>query len=83
VDLQAKRETYKGFGNAYNRAFEMVVGPVLFGLLGWVVDGFAGTSPVFAVALGGFGFVGVMAKAYLRYVAEMKAHDERMFGTTP
>ena len=33
------REMKQGFGDAFAAAFELVITPVIFGFLGWLVDG--------------------------------------------
>ena len=44
------REMTPGFGDAFAAAFELVVTPVIFGFLGWLVDGRLDLFPVFTVA---------------------------------
>ncbi|GIU84077.1 MAG: hypothetical protein KatS3mg008_0852 [Acidimicrobiales bacterium] len=43
------RELTDGPGDQLAAAFELVATPALFGLFGWVVDGWLGTRPVLAV----------------------------------
>jgi F0F1-type ATP synthase assembly protein I len=62
-------------GDPIAQAAEFVVGPVLFGLLGWLLDGRLGTAPLFMVAFGVLGFVGVAVANYFRYMAKV-AHDD-------
>jgi F0F1-type ATP synthase assembly protein I len=80
VDLQDRRDTYNGFGNTLARAFELVLTPLLFALLGRFIDSRADTSPLFTIALVAFAVAGVAIKTYYGYVAEMRAHEQRMFG---
>jgi hypothetical protein len=51
MDLLAKRELNKGFGDALSRAVELVVTPAIFGWFGWMLVGWLGTRPLFAVGL--------------------------------
>ena len=62
-------------GDALAQAAEFVVAPVLFGLLGWLLDNRLGTTPVFMVVLGIIGFVGAALTNYYRYMAKV-AHDD-------
>lgn len=75
VDLRGQRHLYNGFGNALSRAFELVVTPLVFAVLGWLLDRAFGTSPLLAVALGAFGFAGVCVRSYLQYTSAMAEHD--------
>ncbi len=70
-----KRAMNQGFGDGMSRAFELVVTPLLFGLLGFGIDRAAGTSPVFVIALSAFGVVGTFVRMWLGYDAEMRAHE--------
>lgn len=73
--LNDKRAMNRGFGDGMSRAFELVVTPALFGLLGLGIDHLAGTSPVFVVALGLFGVVGTFVRLWYGYDAEMRSHE--------
>jgi F0F1-type ATP synthase assembly protein I len=75
VDLKARQHLNQGFGNALGLAVEMVGTPMLFGLLGWVLDRWLGTSPLFVVVLFVFGIVGMALKTYYAYVEKMKQHE--------
>ena len=44
------RELKQGFGDAAAAAFELAVTPAIFGLLGWLMDRWIGTFPVFTIA---------------------------------
>ncbi len=73
--LNDKQAMNRGFGDGMSRAFELVVTPALFGLLGLGIDHVAGTSPVFVVALGLFGVVGTFVRLWYGYDAEMRSHE--------
>jgi F0F1-type ATP synthase assembly protein I len=75
VDLKARQELNQGFGNALSLAIEMVVTPLLFGLMGLGLDRWLGTSPLFLIVLGLFGVVGMGVKTYYGYVEAMKRHE--------
>jgi F0F1-type ATP synthase assembly protein I len=46
-----QRELREGGGDAFSAAFEMVVTPALFGLLGWFIDTQLNLFPVFTLLL--------------------------------
>jgi F0F1-type ATP synthase assembly protein I len=72
VDHQrAKRDLYNGYGSTLSRAFELALIPLIFALPGWGIDHWLGTSPLFALLLGGFGLAGVAARTYYEYSARM------------
>ena len=76
VDQQQQtRALYNGFGNTLARAFELVVTPTLFALIGHVVDRWLGTRFAFAVALGIFCVIGMSIRMFYGYVDAMKAHE--------
>ena len=74
-DLSAKRELNNGFGNALTTAVELAVTPALMALLGWQVDRWLGTSPLFLVFLFVFTVVYVSWREYTRYQARMAAEE--------
>jgi F0F1-type ATP synthase assembly protein I len=76
VDQQAeRRELYNGFGNALSLGIEFALGPVIFGGMGWGVDRWLGTSPVFTVLLALVGVVAAFVRTWFRYDAEMKVKE--------
>ncbi|MCZ7525090.1 MAG: AtpZ/AtpI family protein [Acidimicrobiia bacterium] len=66
----------RGVGDGLTRAFELVLTPLLFGALGWLVDAWAGTRPLMTLVFGLLGAVGVFAATYYRYQAEMAREEE-------
>jgi len=76
VDVRDKRDLYNGFGDTLARAFELVVTPLVFALLGRLLDGWLDTTPVFTVALGAFGLAGTVLRMYFGYEAAMKRHEQ-------
>ncbi len=69
------RRINQDHGDPLGQAAEFVVAPVLFGLIGWLIDGWLGTAPIFMVSLGVLGFIGAGVANYYRYMAKT-AHDE-------
>ena len=76
MDLKARQEMNQGFGNALALAVEMVMTPMLFALLGWALDRWLGTGPVFLILLALFGAVGMALKTYYAYVEKMRQHEQ-------
>jgi F0F1-type ATP synthase assembly protein I len=66
-----KRELYNGFGGAFSLAFEIALTPMVFALMGWVLDRWLGTGRLFMLGLLVFGIVGVLVKAYYAYTQRM------------
>ena len=72
---QSAREQ-QGYGDALTQALTLVVGPVLFGFVGWLVDRWLGTGPVFMLAFGLFGLAGAVVTSYYEFADRMRRHDE-------
>ncbi len=72
---QASRER-QGYGDGLTQALSLVVGPLLFGLVGAFLDSRLGTRPVFLLGLGLFGVLAAVATAYYEYQARVARHDE-------
>jgi F0F1-type ATP synthase assembly protein I len=70
---QAER---RGYGDALTQALTLVTAPVLFGLLGAVVDRWLDTAPLFLLVLGLVGVIGSCVTAYYEYEARIARHDE-------
>jgi F0F1-type ATP synthase assembly protein I len=75
VDLRSERSKRSGFDDGLSQALSLVVGPVLFGFIGFLIDRALGTGPVFVVALGIFGFLGAVTALYFRYQAAVERDD--------
>ena len=73
--MNDKRAMNQGFGYGFSRAFELVVTPMTFAGIGFLVDLVAGTSPVFTVALAVFGVVGTFVRLWYGYDHEMRSHE--------
>lgn len=59
--------------NQSHGSFELVVSPLVLGLLGWWIDGRAGTGPWLAIALATLGVVGAAIKVFYEYRERMAA----------
>jgi F0F1-type ATP synthase assembly protein I len=71
-----RRELNKGLGDGFTRAFELVLAPTVFALIGFLIDRSLGTLPVFTVILTVFALVGVAVKTYYVYSDQMRQHEE-------
>jgi F0F1-type ATP synthase assembly protein I len=79
-DLSAKRELNNGFGNALNAAVELAVTPFVFALIGWQIDRWLGTSPLFLLVLFAFTIGYVAWKQYTAYEATMRRQEQELLG---
>lgn len=79
-DLSAKRELNNGFGNALSTAAELAITPALLALIGWQIDRWVGTSPLFLIVLFTFtiGYVGW--KQFRAYDETMSRHELELLG---
>ena len=75
MNLDAKRELNTGFGDALARAFELVVTPGVFALLGWLIDRQLGTTPIFAFVFFFLVLGYVIWKLWMGYEADMQRHE--------
>jgi len=72
-----------------NGGWEIAATPALLGGIGWLVDGWLGTQPIFTIVGALLGLVGAVANQYYRYVdrmtvetAERAAARESEFGSS-
>jgi F0F1-type ATP synthase assembly protein I len=77
VEVRNRRAaTQQGYNDALTQALTFVVAPVLLGLLGFAVDRWLGTGPVFMLALASLGVVATFVTAYYEYQARCAREDE-------
>ncbi len=76
MDLRDRQATYNGFGNALSQAVEIVVTPLVFALVGYVIDRLAGTRPLFTLGLAVFALIGVVIRMYYGYREAMAREEE-------
>jgi F0F1-type ATP synthase assembly protein I len=81
-DLSAKRELNNGFGNALSTAVELAVTPALMALVGWQIDRWLGTSPLFLLFLFVFTVAYVSWREYTRYSSRMDRQERELLGGT-
>jgi F0F1-type ATP synthase assembly protein I len=60
------------YGDGLSIAFELVATPAIFGLIGFAVDRWLGTTPLFILAFSGVAFVTVLSLTLWRYDAAME-----------
>ena len=77
-DLSAKRELNKGFGDALSVAVELAVTPAIFAFLGWRLDAWLGTTPLFLLVLFLFTFTYVAWREYAKYQLRMEQHEREL-----
>lgn len=70
-----RRDLYNGFGDGLARAFEFAVTPIIFLAMGYGLDRWLGLFPLFTIALLIFSLTGQFLMMWIRYDAEMKAHE--------
>ena len=78
--ISERRELNNGFGNALSKAFELALTPAIFGYLGWLLDGWAGTRPLFLVLFFLFTAGYTSWRMFGAYSQKMDAEQERMLG---
>ncbi len=76
-------ELYRGFGHGQSRAVELAVTPVILAGLGWLLDRWLGLVPVFTIALFLVGIVGLTARLWYGYDAQMRAYEADARWRTP
>jgi F0F1-type ATP synthase assembly protein I len=77
VDLNPVRQTNPGDADRMVLAFELVLTPTIFGFLGYLLDGWLGTLPVFTVVLAAFTLGYTVWKLIADYDADMEADAQR------
>ena len=60
------------------RGIELVIGIVVFLGLGWLVDRWLGTKPIFMIVFFAFAIIGYFVKMWLGYDEKMRAHEAEM-----
>lgn len=64
--------------NALSRAFDVAATTVVFGLLGWLLDRWLGTSPVFLVIVSLLAAIGQFVRLAYSYTAEMRVQEQAL-----
>ena len=69
-------ELYNGAGEGMSRAFELAVTPVIIGGLGYLLDRWLGLVPVLTIVFFLVAMVGLVARLWYAYDAEMVRHEK-------
>lgn len=72
MDLSARRDLNNGFGDALSRAFEFAATPAIFGGVGYLIDQWLDTTPIFTIVLALWAVVGSTVLWWYRYDAKMQ-----------
>lgn len=64
-----------GHQGKLSRGFEVVVTTAIFAAVGWLIDRWLGTTPIFTLVLGIFCFGYLIWSTVREYIAEMEAFD--------
>ena len=75
-----RRALTNGFGDALAKAFELVTTPAVFGFLGWLLDRWLGTEPLFLLTFVIVVFGYEVWKLFTGYGAAMAEHEARLTG---
>lgn len=75
VDASQRRELTSQLNRSHG-SFELVLSPVILGVLGFLADRWMGTVPVLTVVAVIVGFAGAAVKIFYAYEVEMRAHEE-------
>jgi len=79
-----RRAMWQGFGDGLSQAVELAVTPVLFALLGHLLDGRFGVRPVLTVTFFVFAVVGSFLRMWFHYLARSEAQDrDKAWNRTP
>ncbi|MGH9279614.1 MAG: AtpZ/AtpI family protein [Acidimicrobiales bacterium] len=66
-------ELYNSFGQGFSRAFELAVTPALFGLMGYGLDRWVGTLPLFTAVFSIVALVAMLLRTWFGYCYRMEA----------
>lgn len=73
--LVERQELYNGFGNGLALAFELALVPTIFGLMGYGLDRWLGTLPIFLLVFVLVAVVGLSVRQWYSYDLRMKIHE--------
>ncbi len=73
--LRPTHDQLQGLDDGLSRAIELVVTPLVFAAIGWVLDGLIGIRPALTITLGVWALIGVAVSTWYTYDAEMRRHE--------
>ncbi|MDQ2827103.1 MAG: AtpZ/AtpI family protein [Actinomycetota bacterium] len=68
-------ELYNGAGEGMSRAFELALTPAIIGGIGYLLDRWLGIVPVMTIVFFLVAMVGLVARLWYAYDAQMKLHE--------
>jgi len=68
-------ELYNGAGEGMSRAFELALTPAIIGGFGYLLDRWLGLVPVLTIVFFLVAMVGLVARLWYAYDAQMKLHE--------
>ena len=74
-----KRAMANGFGNAMGTATELALLPGVFGFLGWLLDRWLGTEPLFLAGFVVFAFAGMLVRSWIGYDKAMREQERGLY----
>ncbi len=80
ADLTPKQELSRGFGDALSTAFELAVTPAILALIGWRIDAWLGTTPLFLLVFFAFTMSYEIWKLWKRYELQMLDQEAKVAG---
>lgn len=75
MTVQPQRQPNPNFGDGLSIAFELVATPAVFGAMGFGLDRWLGTTPIFTIAVSVVVFATVVGLTLWRYGQEMDRVD--------
>jgi F0F1-type ATP synthase assembly protein I len=79
-DPSTKRELNRGFGDALSTAFELALTPAILAFLGWRLDLWLGTKPLFLAGFFAFTMTYEIWKLFRRYEERMTSEAANIPG---
>ena len=76
MGLHERRDVQSGFGDGLAKAFELVLTPAIFGLVGFGLDRWLGLTPLLTILLTVWALCGVVYMTWFRYEEEMRRVEE-------
>ena len=80
MELRDRQDLNNGFGNALSLAVEIVVTPMIFGFLGYLLDGRLGTRPAFMLVFFLLVLGYTLWKHFVLYGAAMDREQQKLLG---
>jgi F0F1-type ATP synthase assembly protein I len=72
----SKGDLYRNFGDGFTRAVELAITPVIFGALGYGLDKWLGTMPIFLTVFFLLAIVGMLLRTWYGYAYRMQALEQ-------